>query len=80
MVQQIPLAAHEAEMGRMHKLLRIIVICWVASVVMLASVVYSLSMCEFETTTETVTTETTETTDTSENSASSGDGGVAFAG
>ena len=35
MVQTIPLAAHEAEMSRMHKLLRVIVIGWAVTVVVL---------------------------------------------
>lgn len=81
-IQTITLAAHESEMVREHKTLRLAVAVlaagWLVSVLVLGAVIYAYATAEYEVTTETTTTETTTTTD--ENNANSGDSGVAYAG
>ena len=61
-IQSIPLAAHENDMARNHKVIKWLIIGWAVSVIILSSVVYSLSF-GWEETTETTTTEKTITQD-----------------
>lgn len=74
-IQSIPLAAHENDMARNHKVIKWLIIGWAVSVIILSSVVYYLSFGY-----ETTTTTTTEETWTTENTSDSGDGGVAYSG
>lgn len=79
-IQTLPLAAHESEMVREHKTLRIAVIFlavgWLVSVLVLGAIIYAYATAEYEMTTETTTTETT----TTEQNADSGDNGNAIVG
>lgn len=57
-LQKIPLAAHESELSRMHKLVKILLIGWAVTLALALCVIYSYATSEYEVTTETTTTET----------------------
>lgn len=79
-IQSIPLAAHENDMARNHKVIKWLIIGWAVSVIILSSVVYSLSFGWEETTTTTTTTTEETTTDESVTQDSGDNGSNVYAG